>query len=88
MSIPEDAVNIPEDTSTVSVGTPEANIPEQLPADPPAPVTIEVPAEHADLIQRAVALLALGEQFVSDNIHAGIRMLEDLFSGVKAKDQS
>lgn len=42
-------------------------------------VTVTVPAEHADLLQRAIALLEKGEQYVKDNIEAGVTMLEGLF---------
>jgi len=50
-----------------------------------APVTLEVPAEHADIMQRALSLLNRGEQWVTDNIHAGIKHFEDIF-GIKAED--
>lgn len=50
----------------------------QTPADP-ATVTVEVPAEHADLLQRAVELLKSGEQWVKDNIEAGVTTLEGLY---------
>lgn len=46
---------------------------------PAAPVTVTVPAEHADLLQRAVALLEKGEQWVKDNIEAGVTTLENMF---------
>lgn len=45
----------------------------------PAAVTVTVPAEHADLLQRAIALLEKGETYVKDNIEEGIAMLEGLF---------
>lgn len=47
-------------------------------ADTPT-VTVTVPAEHADLLQRAIALLEKGETYVKDNIEEGIAMLEGLF---------
>lgn len=45
----------------------------------PATVSIEVPAQHVALLNRAVALLAKGEQTIVDNLHAGVTMLEDWF---------
>ena len=47
--------------------------------DTPATVSIEVPAQHVSLLNRAVALLAKGEQTIVDNLHAGVTMLEDWF---------
>jgi hypothetical protein len=52
---------------------------EDAPAAAPATVPVDVPAEHEDLLQRAVALLKKGEQFVVDNIEAGLSALEALF---------
>lgn len=54
-------------------------------ADTPT-VTVTVPAEHADLLQRAIALLEKGEQYVKDNIEAGVAMLEGLFTSTPAAD--
>lgn len=41
---------------------------------------IEVPAEHADILTRAVKLLSTGEQWVVDNVHAGITTLEGMMT--------
>lgn len=49
------------------------------------PVTITVAAEHASFIQRAVALLEKGEQFVVDNFEAGLTTLEGFF---KSEDKT
>ena len=50
--------------------------------DNAAPVaTVEVAAEHADLIQRAVTLLESGATWIKDNIEAGITTLEKLLEG-------
>jgi hypothetical protein len=57
---------------------------EDAPAAAPATVPVDVPAEHEDLLQRAVALLKKGEQFVVDNIEAGLSALEALFETEKA----
>lgn len=54
-------------------------------ADTPT-VTVTVPAEHADLLQRAIALLEKGETYVKDNIEAGVTMLEGLFTSTPAAD--
>jgi hypothetical protein len=62
----------------------DPSIPTAEPAtQTPATVSVEVPAEHADLLQRAVALLQKGEAWLKDNIEAGISTLENLLS---AKD--
>lgn len=50
----------------------------------PATVSIEVPAQHVALLNRAVALLAKGEQTIVDNLHAGVTMLEDWFEKNKS----
>ena len=39
---------------------------------------IQVPTEHASIIERAVALLKRGEQWIIDNIHAGVTTIEGL----------
>lgn len=44
----------------------------------PATVAVDVPAEHVSLIKRAVALLERGEQWITDNIHAGISHFEGI----------
>lgn len=49
----------------------------------PASVAVDVPAQHVSLIQRAVALLEKGEQFVIDNVEAGITTLESFFTEKK-----
>lgn len=52
---------------------------DDAPAAPAAaPVTIEAPAEHQSLLERAVALLKTGEQYVIDNIEAGLSTLEQM----------
>lgn len=43
-----------------------------------APVTIEVPAAHASLFERIKALIERDEQWIVDNIHAGIAHFEKM----------
>lgn len=57
-------------------------------SDTPQTATVEVPAEHQSLIERAVALLKKGEQTVVDNFEAGVAMLEGLFNGQDEQDQT
>lgn len=49
------------------------------PVEAAATVTLDVPAEHASLLQRALALLERGESYIKDNIEAGITHFEALF---------
>lgn len=71
-----------EDAPAADVETPAQAAPE---VEPPATVTVEVPAEHVNLLQRAVELLKSGEQWIKDNIEAGVTTLEGLF---KSDDKS
>lgn len=48
-----------------------------------APVTIEVPAAHASLFQRIKALIERDEQWIIDNVHAGVTTLENMFNGIE-----
>lgn len=48
-----------------------------------APVTIEVPAAHTSLFQRIKALIERDEQWIIDNIHAGITHFESIVGGVR-----
>lgn len=48
-----------------------------------APVTIEVPAVHASLFQRIKALIERDEQWIIDNVHAGVTTLENMFGGIE-----
>lgn len=51
--------------------------------DSAAPVTIEVPAAHASLFQRIKALIERDEQWIVDNIHAGIAHFEKMVGDAK-----
>lgn len=46
----------------------------------PATVAVDVPAEHATLVQRVVALLEKDATWLKDNIEAGLTHFEALFS--------
>lgn len=41
-------------------------------------VTLDVPTDHLGLFQRIVTLIESGEQWVLDNIHAGVTTLEGM----------
>lgn len=72
-----------EQTNTSSLETSENEARNPAPGEvkaPPATVAVDVPVEHVDLIKRAVALLERGEQWVADNIHAGISHFEGIFN--------
>jgi hypothetical protein len=45
----------------------------------PATVSIEVPAQHQSLLERAAALLSRSESWIADNIEAGISHFEAMF---------
>lgn len=64
----------PEDDSPV-VTTP-APIGAIAPA--PATVSIDVPAQHQSLLERAAAVLEHAEGWVVDNVEAGIKQLETM----------
>ena len=48
--------------------------------------SFSVPVEHADLLERILNLLNTGEQWVLDNIHAGVTTLEGLLPGADKLD--
>lgn len=76
---PVEAVN---ETATASQADTAAAVAEGAQAasdEAPATVSVEVPAQHLSLIERAVALLKREEQFVIDNIEAGISHFEAMF---------
>lgn len=56
----------------------------------PASVAVDVPAEHVGLLTRLVAVLKRDEQWIVDNIHAGVVQLENIFkeSDEAQKDQA
>jgi len=45
-----------------------------------ASFSVDIPAEHSDLFERIVSLVKSGEQWVLDNIHAGVTTLENLLN--------
>jgi hypothetical protein len=49
----------------------------------PATVSIDVPAEHVSLLNRAAALLSRGESWIKDNIEAGISHFENIVADAK-----
>jgi hypothetical protein len=51
-----------------------------------APVAVEVPAKHETLFRRIAALIHRDEQWLIDNIDAGITHFESMFKDV-ANDQ-
>lgn len=55
-----------------------ASAPDAMTA-PDADVSIDVPAAHASLFERIVALLKKDEQTIVDNVHAGVSALEAMF---------
>lgn len=52
-----------------------------------APVTIEVPAAHASLFERIKALVERDEQWIVDNIHAGIAHFESIIKSASDAKQ-
>lgn len=55
---------------------PAAPQPDPTPPGTVESVTLTVAPEHADLLQRAIAVIEKGGQFVLDNIEAGVAALE------------
>jgi hypothetical protein len=51
----------------------------------PATVSIDVPAQHQSLLERATALLSKDIGWVKDNIEAGLTHLENMFKDDEAK---
>lgn len=49
-------------------------------------VSIDVPAAHASLFERIVALLKKDEQTIVDNVHAGVSALEAMFKDTPPAD--
>lgn len=69
-------------TDQIAPATDTTASPIDVPAEQATPTTatVTVPVEHAALIERAVKLLERGEQWIVDNIHAGVTTLEGLLS--------
>jgi ABC-type nitrate/sulfonate/bicarbonate transport system substrate-binding protein len=49
-------------------------------ATPPTHTDVSVPVEHESTVSRLLALLEKGEQWIVDNVEAGLKTLENMFA--------
>jgi ABC-type nitrate/sulfonate/bicarbonate transport system substrate-binding protein len=54
---------------------------EDAPAAVQTHTEVSVPVEHESTVSRLLALLAKGEQWIVDNVEAGLATLENMFKG-------
>lgn len=78
----EAAAQVANDTATAAAADAAADTAEATQAasdEAPATVSIDVPAQHQSLLERAAALLEKADSWIVDNIEAGIAHFEGLF---------